>query len=99
MLSGMALACYTSSELDATVVAPIWSNPEYCLEQPVDYSSAVSPGDVVAPAFGACMMFRDPLHSESLTGRAHGHGLSPRHPDRHRIICTVTRSDPNFIAT
>ena len=60
----MTLVCYKSSELDSTIVAPIWSNPEYRLEQPVDCSSTVIPGNAVAPASGTYMMFRDPLHPE-----------------------------------
>jgi hypothetical protein len=73
MFTEMTLVCYKSSELDTTIVTPISSNPEYCLEQPVDSSSAVSPGDVVASASRTYMMFRDPLHPESPTGRAWGH--------------------------
>ena len=89
MFTGMTLVCYKSSELDATIVAPIWSNPEYCLEQPIDCSCPVSPGNVVALASGTYMMFRDPLHPESLSARAWRAtpGAGPVRRQPHMALC------------
>lgn len=68
MSLGMIPTVRESFELDAAIVTPIGSNPEHALKQPVDGSSPLSPGNVVAPASGACAMLRDPPHSESPTG-------------------------------
>jgi hypothetical protein len=68
MLTQIILGPYKSSELNATILAPIWSNPEQALKQPVNRSSAGSPCDVVAPAFGAHMVARDPRHSKAFLG-------------------------------
>lgn len=69
MFTGMTRVAYKLWEPSAAIVAPIPSNPEQGLKQPVNRSFAGGgPGDVVASAFGTYVMFRNPLHSEPLPG-------------------------------
>ena len=64
MFLGMIPAVHESFELYSTIVTPIGSNSEQPLEEPVNHSTAGSPGDVAAPTSGARTMLRDhPFHS------------------------------------